>query len=897
MNSRIALAKAAVASGPHRYSSPAGHWITHDGGHVLLSGDQKSAESKPSEPPAAPSWFKNRKTPSKPGSLRSKMTIAQASNHLQEIGYKLGKGYTNLKTKVTSYDVTGPNGENSILSTDEIHDLIESRDSGKKSPENQPTQEKSSIADFHEATKKLNGAKYVMPPEFVAELHKQAQEFFAKAAGLIPTSASKIREFEARLKNGLANYSRRKPADSEPDKVHDFSCVAIDLPPELAEKVLALGRLIPDEDLADDGREEDPHVTVKFGLHTDDSNDVKEAIYGQRPFGIKFGLVSLFENEDADVVKIDIESEGLHELNRHLSERLENTDTHPSYKPHVTVAYLKPGRGGKFVGSEPLAGKSFDATEIQFSDKHRDVTELPFVSETKSDSDKYSRIAHARAMYSKDSGWITIGTREGEDGEKHGGTPVRVTGGKISAGPASLKGETMDEMHDKSRHHVRTAKAAHAAAEDKSGRDYSPTQARALGSDHRVAMHQAAKSAARGTGVASHDVMRLMPEAHQHLAAMHESREAAKTELRKNIGMNAGDLARHENQYKDHSTVKNWDTAARDIAERYPDLGFDPDDTDTPAKVWDMLREGKKKHLALHDQDVADIAAEWLRSTGRPRKPADREPGMDDDWSEPEQPRSEHSSGKRAKDVVPFSRIALARMDYSKRISAPGQIDVVSGEKRSEPLKQSRIEWDESKVKRNADGEFVSKESSPEESSTAVDPGKSAALARQETYLKGDRAEYTGNVVDGFHEVEMMEGIHKGEKKLTSRGPEGEQPFAERNKAEYQEMQDGFRRLAMAKAADKGSEPKREKPGIPGQQTSLFDEDDSGQKQLFDYVPPKKGDLKKKTESSPSTLESIEDEERKHQQENKPIAGQRDMFSRIASAKPGFSVVSRVRRP
>jgi hypothetical protein len=39
---------------------------------------------------------------------------------------------------------------------------------------------------------------------------------------------------------------------------------------------------------------------------------------------------------------------------------------HPEYVPHVTVAYLKPGMGKKYVGGRQLAGKRWLADRIEY---------------------------------------------------------------------------------------------------------------------------------------------------------------------------------------------------------------------------------------------------------------------------------------------------------------------------------------------------------------------------------------------------------------------------------------------------------------------------------------------------------------------------------------------------
>jgi hypothetical protein len=54
-----------------------------------------------------------------------------------------------------------------------------------------------------------------------------------------------------------------KPVEQE----HKYASTQFNLPADLAETVQAFGQEISDEDLAEDGREERPHVTVLFGIH------------------------------------------------------------------------------------------------------------------------------------------------------------------------------------------------------------------------------------------------------------------------------------------------------------------------------------------------------------------------------------------------------------------------------------------------------------------------------------------------------------------------------------------------------------------------------------------------------------------------------------------------------
>lgn len=148
---------------------------------------------------------------------------------------------------------------------------------------------------------------------------------------------------------------------------HDYSSTQVNLPEALADKVLAYGQTIPDADLAVDGREDEIHATVKYGLHTTSADKVRPVLEGFGAVSLALGKTACFEGEEYDVLYVSVDSPDLVELNKRISEALPVTDTHPTYTPHICVAYLKPGLGANYTGDKRFVGESTTIEKVLFS--------------------------------------------------------------------------------------------------------------------------------------------------------------------------------------------------------------------------------------------------------------------------------------------------------------------------------------------------------------------------------------------------------------------------------------------------------------------------------------------------------------------------------------------------
>lgn len=157
-----------------------------------------------------------------------------------------------------------------------------------------------------------------------------------------------------------------------------FSSTQIQIPREQAALLFQIGDLVLDGDLnlAEGGRENDAHVTVKYGLHTDDFRDVAAVVKGRGAVTFTFGKTNFFSTTNYDVLYVDVKSEALVRLNNLIATNLEVTDTHPTYQPHATIAYLKPGRGEMYKGLGLLDGVVAYADILVFSNTQDVKTEI-----------------------------------------------------------------------------------------------------------------------------------------------------------------------------------------------------------------------------------------------------------------------------------------------------------------------------------------------------------------------------------------------------------------------------------------------------------------------------------------------------------------------------------------
>jgi len=189
------------------------------------------------------------------------------------------------------------------------------------------------------------------------------------------------------------------------------------MPSVVADRVRAVAAALPDDIIwnadGESGREGRVHVTVKYGLHTTNADDVRKVVEDFGPVPIRLGRVRQFHNDDNIVLKVCVDGKRLRELNDLISTKLQCTDRHAGlYRPHMTVAYLKKNDADPYYYrdyfTDELDGEEVMVDEVLYAAPDDTETVIPL--ETPKVARVASRVAAlspAGALYGF-AGWMTL---------------------------------------------------------------------------------------------------------------------------------------------------------------------------------------------------------------------------------------------------------------------------------------------------------------------------------------------------------------------------------------------------------------------------------------------------------------------------------------------------------
>ena len=157
---------------------------------------------------------------------------------------------------------------------------------------------------------------------------------------------------------------------------YSYGCLMVPVSIALASSISCYAESIPEalrvktED-APNGIPTEKHITVKYGILTEDVEEVASVVAGTLPIVVKLGRAGVFHNEDAAVIRLSVESPDLQRLNQKVCKRLKTVETHPGYKPHLTIAYMVQKKDDPYYYraffSDEFEGREFFADRVVFS--------------------------------------------------------------------------------------------------------------------------------------------------------------------------------------------------------------------------------------------------------------------------------------------------------------------------------------------------------------------------------------------------------------------------------------------------------------------------------------------------------------------------------------------------
>lgn len=137
-------------------------------------------------------------------------------------------------------------------------------------------------------------------------------------------------------------------------RLRDLGCVMLDLEPVVALPTIPAEWLYTsaDPDLSHvAGLITEHHTTLLFGLLRNAHEwllSIDEVLEGWQPYGLDVVEVTVFPSPKASepyaCIVAELESDSLRDAHARLS-LLPHIDTHPTYRPHVTLAYVRAERG------------------------------------------------------------------------------------------------------------------------------------------------------------------------------------------------------------------------------------------------------------------------------------------------------------------------------------------------------------------------------------------------------------------------------------------------------------------------------------------------------------------------------------------------------------------------
>jgi hypothetical protein len=138
---------------------------------------------------------------------------------------------------------------------------------------------------------------------------------------------------------------------NENKQVYPYSCAMLYFNPDTITELH--NKINPDDLYTEEegfGLEPESHCTLLYGLHDNEVSidDIINVLNKYTYTNCKAHNLSCFNSPKYDVLKYDIMGDNLNDTNEELKQ-FPFTSDYPDYYPHMTIAYLKPGKGNDYI--------------------------------------------------------------------------------------------------------------------------------------------------------------------------------------------------------------------------------------------------------------------------------------------------------------------------------------------------------------------------------------------------------------------------------------------------------------------------------------------------------------------------------------------------------------------
>ncbi len=178
------------------------------------------------------------------------------------------------------------------------------------------------------------------------------------------------------------------PVSEKPSK----SSTQFDLPADIAQELDTYARTTIDPadvitaemgapTYARDGFGGEKHTTILYGIENADVSPIADLLKSDKPVEVSLGKIKVFygkaNKKPYDVIYVEVNSPQLTEMNSKIAKATGATSDFGEYKPHITLAYVKAGKGRKYANKSVFAGKTITFDNVTFSPSTGENVSIP----------------------------------------------------------------------------------------------------------------------------------------------------------------------------------------------------------------------------------------------------------------------------------------------------------------------------------------------------------------------------------------------------------------------------------------------------------------------------------------------------------------------------------------